>query len=796
MKYFICFMVRQCFLSGILFCFNALDVNAQSTADSLTRKFEVYRQQTAAEKIYLHTDRAVYLTGEMLWFKVYQVDGSLHKPLDLSKVVYVEVISAAKEKMVQVKVEMSEGFGSGSLFLPASLNSGFYSLRAYTSLMKNFSAEFYFHKSIKLINPFVRPEMENTITTETLSAQFFPEGGNLVSGLKSNVAFQVTGSSGKGVDCTGAILNGINDTLVIFKPNHFGIGHFFFTPKTGEQYHAVLVTPKQTKSSFNLPPILNAGFVLQLQDIGTQLEVKVNQQSEDAGVSSIRMFVHVRNMISQSETITLQNHSATFLIDKNKLAEGISHITIFDSQLQPVCERLYFKQPTQTLITEIQTESKEFQTRRSVKLNLSVNSPQANLSLAIYKIDSISSPYQNGISEYLWLTSDLKGTIESPEYYFSHNDPQVPEAIDNLMLTHGWRRFVWNDLLKNQQPILYLPEFRDHLIKGIIKTDAGVPASGIQTYMSSPSKLIRVYGSRSNVRGEIYYEVKNFYGSNKIILQTNPNVDSTYHFELEDPFSRQFSSVPLPAFHLSPAIKKQLLSRSIDMQVQNIYQNENIFKTRVPRTDSSSFYGTADETYYLNDYTRFPVMEEVMREYVSGVMVRKQKDRFHLMVLDNVNKTLFQENPLVLLDGVPIFDINKIMALNPLKIQKLEVLDRRYFLDALIFPGIVSYSTFDSDLGGFDLNKKNLSIDYEGLQERREFYAPHYDDQRMLESRIPDNRSLLYWNPSLTINNKGKQQIEFFTSDLYGKFEIVIEGITGKGISGSSVHQFEVKQDQ
>ena len=232
------------------------------------------------------------------------------------------------------------------------------------------------------------------------------------------------------------------------------------------------------------------------------------------------------------------------------------------------------------------------------------------------------------------------------------------------------------------------------------------------------------------------------------------------------------------------------------MQVQNIYQNENLFNTHIPRTDSSSFYGNADETYYLNDYTRFPVMEEVMREYVPGVMVRKQKDGFHLMVLDNVNKSMFQENPLVLLDGVPIFEIDKIMAFSPLKIQKLEVFARRYFLGPMTFPGIVSYSTFENDLAGFGLNKQSLSIDYEGLQERREFYAPHYDDQRMLESRIPDNRSLLYWNPSLTINNKGKQQIEFFTSDLYGKFEIVIEGITGKGISGSSVHQFEVKQDQ
>ncbi len=796
MTYFISRFAGRSFLFAILICSIGFEVDAQLTPDSLARRFNNHRSKTAVEKIYLHTDRELYLTGEILWFKVYQVDGSLHQPIDLSKVVYVEVISAAKEAVVQAKVEMNLGSGSGSLFLPASLASGYYSLRAYTNLMKNSSPEFFFQKTFKLINSFIRPELEKISTTTTLNAQFFPEGGNLVNGLASKVAFQVTDQSGKGVAINGAILNGNNDTIVRFKPLRLGIGHFIFTPKEGEQYHATIVTTNNTRSSFNLPPIQPTGFVMVLQDNGTDLEVKINRQSHDNTINPIHLFVHTRNMISQSATTNiLQDRPAVFLIDKSKLADGISHITIFDHQLQPVCERLYFKQPSQKLITEIQAESKEFQMRRSVKLNLVSNNAQANLSVAVYKIDSLSSPYQNGISEYLWLTSDLKGTIESPEYYFNQSDPQVKEATDHLMLTHGWRRFNWKDILENKTSIVYMPEFRNHIIKGIVRNASGIPASGVLTYMSSPSKLIRLYGSMSNSRGEVYYESKNFYGSNKIILQTDPTVDSTNRIELDYPFSRQFSDLPLPAFQLSPTLNRQLLSRSIDMQVQSIYQNDNVFQTGTQLADSSSFYGKADETYYLDDYTRFPVMEEVMREYVPGVMVRKQKDGFHLMVLDNVNKSIFQDNPLILLDGVPLFDVNKIMAFNPLKIKKLEVFDRRYFVGPMDFPGLVSYSTFDGDLGGFELPKQQLSLDYEGLQERREFYTPRYEDQRMRENRLPDNRSLLYWNPSVLLTD-GKQKIEFFTSDLDGKYEVVIEGITPEGVSGSSVYQFEVKKDQ
>lgn len=230
------------------------------------------------------------------------------------------------------------------------------------------------------------------------------------------------------------------------------------------------------------------------------------------------------------------------------------------------------------------------------------------------------------------------------------------------------------------------------------------------------------------------------------------------------------------------------------MQVMDIYQKQYVSLAQQSRPDTTTFYGTANETYYLDAYTRFPVMEEVMREYVHGVMVRKQKENFQWFVLDNVNKSLFQEDPLVLLDGVPIFDIDKIMAFSPFKIKKMEVLDRKYFVGPASFSGLVSCTTYLGDLGGFEFNSKNPSIDYEGLERQTEFYSPRYQDQRQRESRVPDNRSLLYWNPSVMAGKGIKQQVEFFSSDLPGKYQVVVEGITKEGVSGSSVYNFEVKK--
>jgi hypothetical protein len=185
-------------------------------------------------------------------------------------------------------------------------------------------------------------------------------------------------------------------------------------------------------------------------------------------------------------------------------------------------------------------------------------------------------------------------------------------------------------------------------------------------------------------------------------------------------------------------------------------------------------------------------MEEVMREYVPGVMVRKRKDGFHFLVLDDVHRAIFDDTPLMMLDGVPIFDEDEIMAFDPLKVKKLEVVRRRYYLGPLNFPGIVSYTTYTGDLAGFQLNPKSVKLNYEGLQLQREFYSPRYETQPQRQSRMPDQRTLLYWNPSVTTTTDGKQQLEFYTSDQAGNFQIVVEGMTQDGAVGSGSHSFTV----
>jgi len=208
--------------------------------------------------------------------------------------------------------------------------------------------------------------------------------------------------------------------------------------------------------------------------------------------------------------------------------------------------------------------------------------------------------------------------------------------------------------------------------------------------------------------------------------------------------------------------------------------------------DTVPFYGKPDEKYLLDDFTRFPTMEEVMREYVPGVMVRIRKEKFHFLTVDLTNHTLYRDNPLVLLDGVPVFDINKIMNYDPRKVRKLDVMTHKYFLGNLSFSGVVSYTTYQGDLRDFETNPHAFTINYEGLQLEREFFSPRYETQQQRESRIPDTRDLLYWSPSVQTDQLGKQQLEFYSSDVPGKYVVSVQGITKNGKPGAAHLTFQI----
>lgn len=786
-------MIRLKSLLYISWFLNIGVVHAQQGGDSLSKKFDWYRSHALQEKVYAHIDRTSYLTGELLWFKLYYMDAVFHKRLDVSKVAYIEIVDKNNEAVVQSKVALKDGGGNGSLFIPAVLNSGNYVLRVYTNWMKNFSPDFYFHQSITIINPFIRIEEDRSvIKNKDYDIQFFPEGGYAVVGLRSKIGFRATDTFGKGINFSGSVVNSAGETIINFHPLRFGNGSFMMTPKADEKYSVIIRDENGFVSQYPFPEIKSFGYTMSLEDKGANIVIDVEASGTSAPL--VYLFAHTRQFTIKSESKLLNEKKARFTINKNELGEGITHLTLFNHELKPVCERLFFKRPEQRLKVDIQVEKAVYIKRGLVQLSLHTN-VDTDVSISVYRKDSIPSQKRQNAFEYLWLTSDLKGEVENPEYYFENTDSSADVALDHLMLTHGWRRFSWNDVLDFKPEYKYVPEYRTHIVYGKVTNSNGTPVSGVLTSLSSPNKLINFYGSRSNNSGEVRFEVKNLVDERKVFLHQIPLVDSTYQLKIEDSFSKQHAVFSFSPLKLQSSLTKPILNRSVAMQVQDIYTREQINRFKKLSGDTLHFYGTADKTYFLDDYVRFPLLEEVLREYVSSVFVRKRNNKFHFMLLDQINNgTIMREDPLILLDGVPVQDMNKLMTINTLKIKKIEVVGREYHWGPFVFSGILNFFTYNSDMADFGGGDKNLSLNYDGLQSQREFYSPIYQTNESINNRIPDHRTLLYWTPAFAVGKQKSTNIQFYTSDLVGEFEVVVEGINKDGVAGGSTTSFSVKQ--
>lgn len=792
-----------CIWIGFLFLFISKSHAQTPVLDTIGARLEDFNKNNFQEKIFVHTDKEFYLAGEIAWFKIYQTNSGSNRSFDFSRLAYIEIIDKEQKPVLQAKISIDNGRGNGSLYLPVSLPSGNYQFRAYTNWMKNYSPDYFFEKSISIVNTLKKPEKPKSDDSSDLyDIQFFPEGGQMVESLPGKVAFRAIDKYGKGVDINGILTDENNNTLLRFRPLKFGIGNFSFTPEAGKTYRALIELPGK-KTMVKEIPVIKAGYVLSLKDLpGDKLMVSV-QTNTILSAQQVYLFIHTRQEAKATASVLLNAGKGEFLMDKNMLGEGISHFTIFSSAGQAVCERLYFKRPVSKLLIDAKADQQLYAPRKKVTISLNAKdengvSIEADASIAVYTSNSTESDDVD-IFNYLWLKSDLKGNIESPGYYFKNIDPVANEALDNLMLTHGWRRFVWQDIMtKNIPAFKFLPEIEGQIISGEI-TDArtGEPAANILTYLSVPGKKLHLYGSRSDSAGNIRFYTKGIYGPSEIVVQTKPQPGSTYQIKILNPFLEKYSDASSFLLDLTENLRNQLLIQSVSSQVQNIYVENKLSIFYPFGSDSTTFYLKPDKKYLLDNFVRFNTMEEVLREYVYEVPVTRQRDDFSIWVSVRPHPNDIPKNvePLIILDGVPIFDPgNKIMNYDPKKVREIEIISKKYFLGPLSFNSIINFKTYKGNLPDFQLNSEALVMDYEGLQLKREFYSPVYETGVQISNRVPDFRNLLYWSPDIKISASGMKTISFYTSDQENDYTVVIQGLSVEGKAGATKFNIGIKK--
>ena len=768
----------------ILFAFTI--TNAQNTKPLLP-----------LEKIFIHTDKEVYLAGEIVWFKLYCVDAINHHPVYWSKVAYVELINNDSKPVWQGMVSLKPGDKEGSYHLPLSLNSGNYILRAYTSLMKNQGEEYFFHKDITIINTLKDNSTSIRDTGLHYSVQFFPEGGKFVNGASTTVGFKITDSYGRGINGKGYILTGTSDTLLSFKSLKFGMGHFKMTPFSDVSYRVIVFLDNGNFITTELPKIYDHGFVMNVNSLQDQYTIDIksnlNSGSEE---QELYLLTQASDGRETNNVLHLQNTAIHTSISKNLIGKGIIRCTLLDAEKNPLCERLLFSRPDQKEIFQINTNKKEYTLREPVQLNtdVSLNNivKDADLSISVWKIDSLSPSFHNTILNYLMFSSELKGNIDSIGYYFNNNNPEVDEATENLLLTQGWRSFKEIENGSKHLAILYPLEYKGQIIQvKVTDSRTNLPAENIQTFLSVPGTNFRFYSVATDKSGIANFELPELYGYNEIIVQTNTQEDSFYHMELLIPYSQE-SIRKTPPYLFDKSNLSDLERENIAMQAQNIYHAKRLRNFGLPElSDTLPFYGRPLKSYELDNYTRFTTMEEVFREYVKEINVGVRGGHLIFKMLNENQREYETEGILVMLDGIPVLDHSKIFKYDPLKVRKLDVIPQNYILGPSTFSGIASFVTYEGNYKGFELDPRMVVFDYEGLQLRREFYSPIYNSDALKNSRMPDFRTTLFWSAHFQLSNT--LPYSFYTSDVKGKFMVLVQGITSTGNLVYSSTTFEVK---
>jgi hypothetical protein len=332
-----------------------------------------------------------------------------------------------------------------------------------------------------------------------------------------------------------------------------------------------------------------------------------------------------------------------------------------------------------------------------------------------------------------------------------------------------------------------LSSWEGQLLKAkVYPANSTSPAADVHVFVSVIGTEARIAEAVSNVNGEVSFLQPLLYADAQLVFIPVHSGGTTYRVEFSPEPLEQLPGITIPAVVLPEWLAGPIRNRVIEAQAQAGFRPEEKTMLVINNPDTTDFYGKPDKRYMLDDYTRFPNMEEIITEFVTEVRIRKNRETTDLQVINSPYKKFFEEPALLLIDGIPVTDTRQLLDLDPLKLQSIDVVSRKFFMGSRSYPGIIHYKSYQGNLGGYTLPVDAAVYSFEGAQLQKEYLSPDYSASS--DNRIPDFRNLLYWKPSIQTDNKGKKRIDMYSGDLEGRYKITLNGVTetGKALNGST----------
>jgi TonB-dependent Receptor Plug Domain len=812
----------------------------KSLTEKILLQLEKYRQNTPQEKLYLHFDKPYYMAGETMWFQGYLFDGIGHTIDSVSRVVYVDLVNETTGKIIANRTLRCIGSTHGDIALPDTLEEGVYHVRAYTNYMRNFSEETFFNQDFKVWQGKNKSRLNADKVdklTQAADVQFFPEGGNAVVGLDCRIGYKALNILGKGVDIQGFVLDSGKDTVVAFQSEHLGMGVFNYTPEAQKTYTAYVKQNDGKYREFGLPNAYEKGFSMAVDNLSNKEKIKVfitnNSPKPADKAAELIVVAQQRGSLVFMAKGTDAQKGFSVSIPKNKiLDDGIVQITLIDAQGEPRCERLVFSNQNKQLNLRVSSDKTTYKTREKVTVNLEATDSEGkpvegNFSVAVTDGNQVlAEPNQENLLTYLLLSSDvnnlnggefysnLRGNVEQPAYYFDKNNENANRHLDILMMTQGWRRFVWRDLMANK-----FPKMDNFLETGLSVTGKALRPNGkiadkvTLTMMLKNGKLNPQFqmGTTDSLGNYGFYEL-DFNDSTQVFIQGTKqnggkNLNVTIDGQKPSPkvkiIKLPYNPMEFDAKELADFLKKaneaieleKKLKLSRDVQLLG----EVVVKAKkFEEPDTRKIYGNASNTLKIDQILCAGATNvfQMLQGRIPGVQVSPNGSGGFNIVIRGISSLMGSSEPLYLLDGMQV-DADAIGSIAPCDVDNIDVLKGA---DAGIFGsrggnGVVSILT---KRGGANYDYSQDKVAGVSIQNRvgyyvaREFFAPKYD-VAIPDHVRPDFRSTLHWQPNVRTDASGKASVTYWNTDANAKISIITQGVSTQGRVGVGKSEYGVK---
>ncbi len=654
------------------------------------------------------------------------------------------------------------------------------------------------------------------IALNHITMNFFPEGGDLVENISSRIAFKAVNEFGKGADVHGVVVDDTGKEVAGFKSYHLGMGAFQFTPQRGHRYFAHINRPANQTVPTLLPIALASGYTMAVaRGVAERLAIKINSPLATEGF--LVALVHGR--IVSSESIRLAKGQNSFDLNAVDFPQGIAVISLFDAAGVPRCERLTFVRPDKTLSVKVTPSKKTYAPGEQVKLSIRTTDPKGNpipaaLSLSVVddKLLSFADDRQDNIQSWFLLSSEVKGEVEEPKFYFDPEESKAPEALDYLLMTQGWRRFTWKSLDKEPQPKIVAEDFGTISGKIVGRDLVGNAGEVIIYELNGKHRILHV---ATDMAGN--FVLKNADPTTYLVALTKkPNraivecrqgqVKSGTAITTFGPDKELERDETFP--RSTPAIVKPVttvVGQTNYAMKSDVTQLSEVIVTGYGSQEARSLTGCV---WVARDYNSLPSdMLTILQGRVPGLQIQVQNGTpaSTAVIRSRGLSTQATLEPLLAIDGIPVEsstnnNFTNLSTLPTHDVQSIQVInspEANVLYGSAASGGVILVTTRSNIPRSYAYQKRkeskfnSITIPPRAFSVTREYYdAP---TALGTNGERQNFRSTIYWNPGVYTDSHGEAELTFYNNDAASAFRITTEGIDGNGLIGRSESTYETR---